>query len=659
MTRRTQPSSHPVPPTRASEPLEPRVMLYAVLDASGALQIDGTSTPDVINLSLAPDDARTLVVRVRSTTARFALRDVARIVIRGHSGADRIEFDPARGAIKRPAQIHAGAGNDTIIGGDGDDVMDGQEGADVMSGGAGHDTVDYSARLQNEGLDVSVDDVANDGAIGERDNVRADVEHMAGGAGNDHITAGAGSLTVHGGPGADTLRGGPADDALFGDDGADDIDGGAGNDRLDGGDKDDTIHDLLGNNLVFGCKGNDTLTTGAGNDVIVGFQNRDLIDAGDGNDTIDGGKGRDTLSGGGGDNVFVNRYNQNGAPTGDADQIRTAGSYDFVQEDGTDTVVRVGAAAPFFYDSANTPAPAPVAGRRRAVAAATTTDQPPPVIGGATLTVPGTPGTDAISVTQRGATIAVTVNGFAFNYEADRVASVVVDGAGGDDTVMLQTSMGTNPCLVPATLNGGNGNDTVVGGAGADAVNGDRGNDVLSAGAGDDTIAGGAGHDVLDGGAAGMTGDGSDDLAGGAGIDRVMYVRRTDDLTISVADERPNDGALREGDNVHSDIERVFSGSGDDTIRGTPSADFIAGGFGNDRIESAAGEDYLVGGFGRDTLVGGDDTDAFFMDEGGPDEFDALLTRSADKPNAGYEKDDRLFGDPFHDFSFASRRFLD
>jgi Ca2+-binding RTX toxin-like protein len=252
-----------------------------------------------------------------------------------------------------------------------------------------------------------------------------------------------------------------------------------------------------------------------------------------------------------------------------------------------------------------------------------------------------------------------TVNGFASNFESDRVASIVVDGAGGDDTVMLMTLRGTNACLVPATLSGGDGNDTVVGGAGADAVHGDRGNDVLSGGAGDDTLAGGAGHDVLDGGAARVAGDGADDLAGGPGIDRVMYVRRADDLTIDVADDRPNDGALGEGDNVRPDIERVFSGSGNDTIRGTGSADFFAGGFGDDRIETAAGEDFLVGGFGRDTLVGGGDTDAFFMDDGGRDEFDALLTRSADKPNAGYEKDDRLFGDPFNDFSFTSQRFLD
>src|SRR5262245_42827558 len=117
MTHRTVPSAPLILRVHASEPLEPRTLLSATIDAHGVLGIDGSSKADLIHLSLAPDDERTLVVRVRGMTDRFALRHVAHVVIRGFSGDDRIEFDAANGVISRPSRIYGGAGHDTIIGG--------------------------------------------------------------------------------------------------------------------------------------------------------------------------------------------------------------------------------------------------------------------------------------------------------------------------------------------------------------------------------------------------------------------------------------------------------------------------------------------------------------------------------------------------------------
>ena len=51
--------------------------------------------------------------------------------------------------------------------------------------------------------------------------------------------------------------------------------------------------------------------------------------------------------------------------------------------------------------------------------------------------------------------------------------------------------------IVGATLNGGDGNDRVVGGPGADTINGGDDNDLLEGGGGDDAISGGDGDDTI------------------------------------------------------------------------------------------------------------------------------------------------------------------
>jgi Ca2+-binding RTX toxin-like protein len=66
---------------------------------------------------------------------------------------------------------------------------------------------------------------------------------------------------------------------------------------------------------------------------------------------------------------------------------------------------------------------------------------------------------------------------------------VTVNALGGDDVVDASGLAATSALL---TLNGGNGDDVLIGGAG---------NDVLLGGAGDDVLIGGPGTDTLDGGA--------------------------------------------------------------------------------------------------------------------------------------------------------------
>ena len=103
-----------------------------------------------------------------------------------------------------PDDMLGGPGSDTVIGGSGDDVLDGEEGndylsggdgndrlvggegADVLSGGSGvRDLVDYSGVSAT--VSVTIDNVAGDGAGGELDNVRSDVEDVTGGTAGDAL----------------------------------------------------------------------------------------------------------------------------------------------------------------------------------------------------------------------------------------------------------------------------------------------------------------------------------------------------------------------------------------------------------------------------------------------------------------------------------------
>jgi Ca2+-binding RTX toxin-like protein len=205
-------------------------------------------------------------------------------------------------AVYGAATLIGGAGNDILTGGLGDDGIQGRGGADTMTaslgaddldggegddtfvadpssddyvGGAGTDTVDYSARLN--AVDVTINNVANDGRAGENDNVHTDVERVLGGANDDDLTGSAGDNLLSGGPGDDKLNGLGGVDRLFGDQdqdqlygsaGEDTLYGGAGLDRLDGGADPDTLDGQTGPDTLIGGTGNDKLTGGDGTDTV-------------------------------------------------------------------------------------------------------------------------------------------------------------------------------------------------------------------------------------------------------------------------------------------------------------------------------------------------------------------------------------------------------
>jgi Ca2+-binding RTX toxin-like protein len=230
------------------------------------------------------------------------------------------------------------------------------------------------------------------------------------------------------------------------------------------------------------------------------------------------------------------------------------------------------------------------------------------------------------------------------------VTRIRVDAGDMDDTIALDDTFGLGyGVLVPATLIGGPGNDTIYGGAGNnvisggdgddrlvggdgndiidggagdDFLSGSNGNDLLVGGAGDDLLIGGFGDDILYGGDGNDTAqafdvaDGSDVFHGGAGHDHADYSRRVGPVRVSL-DGTANDGAPGEGDNIRPDVEAVTGGASDDILIGNASANVLTGGPGNDSLFGLGGDDVLYGAdgvSGNDRVDGGAGTDGCKID---------------------------------------------
>jgi hypothetical protein len=181
------------------------------------------------------------------------------------------------------------------------------------------------------------------------------------------------------------------------------------------------------------------------------------------------------------------------------------------------------------------------------------------------------------------------------NYETPYIAflsagqPLQIRGLGGNDYIRFSGSLGVG-------MYGGPGNDTVVGGSGADFVCGEDNDDQLDGGMGADMLIGGNGNDTAD------------------------YSTRTANLTIRM-DQASNDGQPGENDNVTNDTEGVKGGWGNDLIVGNANNNFLYGYAGMDTIRAGGGMDYVYGGENNDQLH----ADAGFYDnlngDGGNDKL--------------------------------------
>ncbi|HEY8236253.1 MAG TPA: hypothetical protein VIF85_06405, partial [Gaiellaceae bacterium] len=108
-----------------------------------------------------------------------------------------------------------------------------------------------------------------------------------------------------------------------------------------------------------------------------------------------------------------------------------------------------------------------------------------------------------------------------FSFTRAAIAKIAVEGGNSEDRVRIDESNGVFADTIPTTIDGGNGNDELLGGAGAETLLGGNGNDLLvgggagtlSGGNGDDTVAGGPGAETL------LGGNGNDSIDGNKGND--------------------------------------------------------------------------------------------------------------------------------------------
>jgi Ca2+-binding RTX toxin-like protein len=222
-----------------------------------------------------------------------------------------------------------------------------------------------------------------------------------------------------------------------------------------------------------------------------------------------------------------------------------------------------------------------------------------------TLTVRGTDASDTIVLNIRSGALNVLLNGQQQGpFAGSAVNSMIINGLAGNDLIKVEGA------VTGSTINGDDGNDTLIGG---------DGNDILDGGVGNDTVDGKSGADVL---------------SGGVGFDSADYRFEWANLVLSIDNIANETGGSATGDNIQLDIERIVSGAGhdritgssadnsitaregNDTVLGLAGHDSIDGDGGNDSIVGNDGNDVLTGGEGADTHVGGDGADSFIADEG-------------------------------------------
>ena len=123
-------------------------------------------------------------------------------------------------------------------------------------------------------------------------------------------------------------------------------------------------------------------------------------------------------------------------------------------------------------------------------------------------------------------------------------------------------------------------------------------------------LEGGAGDDQL------LGRGGADELDGGAGSDTALYTGSVDGVTVDLI-TGTGIGGDAQGDTL-ANIENVTGSDQDDVLSGNTGANVLAGGAGQDTLAGGggddsllgdAGDDRLEGGVGADTLTGGTGTD--------------------------------------------------
>lgn len=568
-------------------------------------------------------------------------------VIHGGDGDDTVEGGIGNDILtggEGSDTVRGGAGNDGILitdndllyGDDGDDLFE----IDVFASGAG---VVIDGGSGNDWLNLNTTNgaftVRLDGAAGTGTGIRAsNLERVTlgsgggivyGGARNDYIDVGnGGALTAYGADGNDTLigrgigdrlEGGAGDDLIYGGPTSSQLHGDAGRDVLDFSRQFGVTMDLGGAHATTitgfeefrGSASGDVLRGGAAAEMILGGDGNDVIEGGGGDDWLVGGAGVDTLSyanASQGVTVDLNLATQTNAGLGTDhtegfeqvvgsafndvltgnegnnvftvgagnDRIEGGGGYDEVYLDDpmwqwtVDSLTWDGEVYRLFRRDGGVDV-------LTGVEALVVAGRQPILLSSIGLTLTGTDEADTITGTIAGDRI--------FGGAGDDVLDAGGGAQGGRDYLYGEAGNDRLVSYGYAELQGGAGNDVLIGSTGVPNDPWGNTSDFLYGGAGDDelrvyksgtTVDGGEGNDTLY-----FDGDGTYQF-------RVESAER-----------------LVLGGTANSSASVLFGfGPGAD-ITGNSGNNTLTGGFGDDRLDGAGGNDILVGDGGYNTLFGG------------------------------------------------------
>lgn len=191
------------------------------------------------------------------------------------------------------------------------------------------------------------------------------------------------------------------------------------------------------------------------------------------------------------------------------------------------------------------------------------------------LTVTGTASADNFTVSIVNGLLQVNLGEDTQNFDPMMVTGITINGGAGNDVITVGNG------VIGCYLDGGDGDDWILGGANNDTLQGGNGNDYLDGGSRNDSILGGAGNDKVYGNG------GNDKLYGGLDKDTVWGGSGNDLL----------DG--------QEQADKVYGGSGNDTLYGGSSNDNLFGESGNDLMYGGNQDDILMGGDGADFFSGG------------------------------------------------------
>ena len=140
-------------------------------------------------------------------------------------------------------------------------------------------------------------------------------------------------------------------------------------------------------------------------------------------------------------------------------------------------------------------------------------------------------------------------------FEAPRadVAEIDLDAGPGDDLVRIDESNGIFTTTIPTTVDGGPGDDTLLGGSGAETFRGGPGDDTVDGNRGTDVAFMGSGKDTF----IWDPGDGSDTIEGQSGRDTMLFNGANAAETVDVSANGHRLLFLREPAGIRMDTDGV------------------------------------------------------------------------------------------------------